>query len=205
MRKIYLHVPRIDQRLMHPIGCMSSNIPLSIITFVMPLLAFRKSQEAILHMLILLRRQRRSISEGGIIWCRDWIHSLWIHKCYQKGVKISLNITLGYYIIHVCTGMFYTEVCWHVTEAFHFLVALSRTRKASTQTEQALFTYPKRGQKNQIEMEKSAFKRVHWLKCAKSALSDIITVKKNTKVNRRGWRCKYKHTRFSNIRKGSSE
>ena len=27
-------------------------------------------------------------------------------------------------------------------------------------------------------MEKSAFKRVHWLKCAKSALSDIITVKK---------------------------
>ena len=55
--------------------------------------------------------------------------------------------------------------------------ALTLAIKASTQAEQALLTYPKKGRKNLIEKEKSALERVHRLKCAKSALSDIITVK----------------------------
>ena len=62
---------------------------------------------------------------------------------------VSLNITLGYYYI--------IYVCRYVIYAFNFLVALNLAIKASSQAEQALFTYPKRkrGRKIQIEKENS--------------------------------------------------
>ena len=95
---------------MHPIGgIISSSKLLPIITYDMPLLAFKKSQEGIVQMLILLPRQRRSKSEWGTIYVVIGFIVCEFINIIRK-VFISLNITLGYYIIYVCTGIFYTEV-----------------------------------------------------------------------------------------------